>query len=115
MARSALSIQEISAAGLVATYSAANVDGNSILNTSKEDICLHVKNGGGGSINVTLQTPASSHGEPIAERVVAVAAAAETFFGPFNRDVFNQSDGSVYVDYSGVTSVTVAVLRVKRV
>ena len=60
----ALTVQNIALAGLVATYSAANssetmaIDGN-------ERHFLHVKNGGGGSINVTItavQTSAKKQG-----------------------------------------------------
>lgn len=114
MARTALTLQDMTPAGLEATYSAANADGHSIKN-AKENVFLHVKNGDGSDHTVTIQTPATAAGEPIDERQVVVTAGEERFIGLFDRSVFNQvADGSVYVDFDAVTSVTVAAIRMEK-
>lgn len=106
MARTALAVQQISRAGITPSYSAANADGHSVLNSGKE--FLHVKNGSGSSINVTVQTPGTVDGQAIADRVVAVGAGAEKMIGPFPPDTYNQpGTNTLYVDFSAVTTVTV--------
>ena len=106
MARSALTNQVIATSGIVPSAAAANVDGNSFDNDGA--VFFHAINGSGGDLTLTFQTPAQVAGEPITERAVVVSAGAEEFIGPFNTSVFNQSTGEVYVDYSGVGSLTVA-------
>ena len=70
-----------------------------------------VTNGGGGSINVTVapvgKTP---QGYTIKDVVVAVAAGATKYLGPFDQSIFNDSTGKVAVTYSGVTTVTVGAI-----
>jgi hypothetical protein len=108
MARTALSVQSITRAGLNPSYTAANADGHSISNDGKKTF-LHVKNGGGGSVDVTVQTPGSVDGLAVADRVVAVPAGEERAIGPFPTAYYGST---VNVDFSGVTSVTVAALKV---
>ena len=43
--------------------------------------------------------------------VVVIAASGDKIIGPFPPGIYNQSDGSVYVDWSSETAVTFAVLR----
>jgi hypothetical protein len=109
MARTALTVQQIVRSGLTPTYSAANADGHSFPNGGTE--YLHVKNGGGGSINVTVQTPNTVDGLAITDRVVAVPNGGERIIGPFPRATYNQGADEVYVDFSGVTSVTCGAFR----
>lgn len=107
MPRTAVTPQTVLSSGRVMSYEAANVDGNSIANAYvRRD--LTVKNASAGSINVTLITPGTIDGLAIADRVIAVAAGAETRIRTDN-DAYRQSDGSVHIDYSAVASVTVAV------
>lgn len=113
MARTALGKQSIVQAGLIPAYSAANADGHSIAGSG--NVFLHVKNGGGAPINVTVQTPATVAGLAVTDQVVAVANGAEKMIGPFDKRAFNRPAGGsdaglVYVDFSDVTSVTVALL-----
>lgn len=114
MPRTALAAQQITAAGVVPVYSAANVDGHSFANDG--NTILHVKNGGASSINVTVQTPQQVAGLDVAENIVAVAAGAERMIGRLRPATFNRPSGAVdpnvvYVDFSAITSVTVAVLE----
>lgn len=109
MARGTITVQTISRSGLAPTYAAADsVNGQQFYND--ESTFLHVKNGGGGSINVTLNTPGTVDGLAVGDLVVAVGAGAEKMIGPFPPGIYNNS-GYVYVDYSGATSVTVAAFK----
>jgi len=110
MARTAINYQQVVRTGLEETLEAANVDGNKIANDGR--ILLHVKNGGASPITVTVQTPGTVDGLSVSDMTIVVTNAEERFIGPFPPGIYNQSDGSVYVDYSAVTSVTVAALRV---
>lgn len=70
---------------------------------------LHIKTVG-TACTVTVQTPGTVDGQAVADRTIALGTNAERFIGPFPVDVYNQADGQVYIDYSAVTAVTVAVL-----
>jgi hypothetical protein len=110
MARSVLAVQTPTFAGIVPAFTAANVDGHSIANDGST--VLHVKNGGGAPINVTCQTPAKFAGLDVAEDIVSVSNGSEKIIGPFSPAAFNQGAGEVYVDFSAITSVTVAAIKV---
>lgn len=109
MARTEITYQQIARTGLEQTYAAANADGNKFSNDGR--MFLHVKNGGGAPITVTIQTPGTVDDLAIADQAVVVTNAEERMIGPFPPTIYNQSDRMVYVDYSAVTSVTVALLR----
>lgn len=101
-----LTVQTPSLTGLDPTLTAASGGGDEFVNDGAT--VLHVKNGGGGSINVTVdsQTPCSQGFDH--DVVVAVPAGAERLIGPFPQARFNDANGKAQVAYSGVTSVTVA-------
>lgn len=109
MARTQLTAQSPTAAGIALAFAAANVDGHSFYNT--ERTMLYVKNGGAASINVTLQTPGIVDGNAVADRVIAVAAGAERLIGRISDAAYNRGDNTVYVDFSAITSVTVALIE----
>lgn len=85
------------------------VNGHQFTYTGKRK--LIVNNGSGGSINVTIPTPASADvdGLAVPDRVVAVAAGKIAVIRDFASAV--QADGKVYVDFSSVTTVTGVVLE----
>ena len=110
MPRTDLTPQQIARTGLAPTFGSADgTNQNAFYNDGRTH--LHVKNGGGSSINVTIDTPNTVDGLAISNLVVAVPAGGERIIGPFPTNIYNQLDGKVYVDWSGVTSVTVACLR----
>lgn len=92
---------------------AAAGGGDQFSNTGRE--LFYIKNGGGGGITVTFDSPAtcSFAGAALAahDNVVSVGAAEERLIGPFPAVRFNDGNGNVQVSYSGVTTVTVAVIR----
>ena len=114
MARTELTVQEIDVDGVAISgqMTAAIADGHKFLNDG--DTYFYCYNGSGSSINLTFQTPSEvSGGVAIGEQVVAVAAGARTILGEFSRASFNQTDDMVYVDYSAITTVSVATFKHK--
>lgn len=113
-----LSRQDMVEAGLLGSYVAASGGGDVVDNDGQT--FLHVKNGGGGSINVTVAAQVAAFQTPgmgpmtKANIVVAVANGAEKFIGPFAKQAFNTAAGQVAITYSGVTSVTIAAVRLPK-
>lgn len=108
MPRTAITAQRATSTGLDLTAEAANVDGNSVVQTGHR--VLKVINGSAASINVTLPTPGTVDGLAVADRVVAVPAGATRYISVVNT-AYRQPDGTVLIDYSAVATVTVAVLE----
>lgn len=78
-----------------------------------DDTVLHVFNGGGASINVTLVSQAVAEpGIAAANIVVPVAAGARRNIRVRPSARFRDSNRRCQVTYSAVTSVTVAVERI---
>jgi hypothetical protein len=112
----ALATQKPSAAGVALSYAAATGGGDTFVNTGREFV--HVKNASGGSINVTFTAGVANANkcsfgvaDPAHQLVVAVGAGLDKLIGPFDRDRFNDpATGNIAITYSGVTSLTVAVV-----
>lgn len=92
---------------------AATGGGDQFANTGRE--FFYIKNGGGGAITVTFDSPTTCSFNVAAnsnhDAAISVGAAAERIIGPFPTVRFNDGSGNVQVSYSGVTSVTVSVIR----
>lgn len=98
------------------TFTAATLtDGNSFRNTGRE--LVYIKNGGGGTCNVTIPTPTvAGGGLAIEDKTYALLTGEEIVIGQLDPALFNQPPSSVdaglcYIEYDVVTSVTVAVFR----
>lgn len=110
----AMPIQTIAKTGLEAAYAAAN-DGDTIKVPTGNRVFLHVKNGGGAPINVTIPAVVqkivnAAVGEiDVPDLVTAVTNGEERLIGPF-PDAYVNNLGNVTVNYSGVTSVTAAAI-----
>ncbi len=108
-----LAREQIDEDGLVATYNAADVGGDTFDNDGRT--VLHIKNGGGGPLTVTVTAESATTRKPgygqltKANAETAVAAAGEEFLGPFPTIAFGVVGA---ITYSGVTSLTLAVLRI---
>lgn len=116
----ALALQNIVEAGLAPSMASAAGGGDTFANANDERTILMVTNGGGGSITVTITAQDTSETVPGFGTVSkangggSVGAGATKLFGPFPAAAFNNSSGEVAVTYSGVSSVTVAALRVPK-
>jgi hypothetical protein len=112
-----LSVQDLTAAGLNATYNSAGA-GDQFTNDGAT--FLHVKNGSGSSVTVTLTAQKTSIDDStygvltISDATVSVPGSGDRFFGPFPPAVFNDANGKAQISYSATSSVTVAVLRSKK-
>lgn len=73
---------------------------------------LHVKNSNAATRTVTVTTPGEIAGLAISDLVATVPlTSGDKMIGPFPPGVFNQTDGSVYVDLESTAGITLALLR----
>lgn len=114
MARTSLTAIAPSEAGidLDSVDAAVNItDGNSFVWTPRRKV--YVNNGDDASLTVTFVNPSTvgPSALAVADKAVAMAAGSRYEFGPFDQS-YRQADGSVWIDFSGTTpvSVTAAVL-----
>jgi hypothetical protein len=106
-----LSTQVVALSGLAPTYGAATAGGDKM--ECGERNFLHIKNGGGASITVTLDATAAVRGQSVADLAVIVPASGERMIGPVTADLFQSpTDGLCAIAYTGVTTVTVASVRI---
>lgn len=107
-----LTVNQLSLTGTAPTFVAAGAGGDDFGNDGVRTF-LVVKNGGGSAVTVTLNDtgsvspPSAKAFDPDVD--VSVSAGGEAWIGPFDTARFGSSVG---VTYSGVTSVTVAAVRV---
>jgi len=111
MAATALTVQSMVNTGLEATYAACNADGNYFTNNG--ETFLHVINGSGGDITVTVDSPTECSQGETHDIAVVVTAGEERMIGPLNQSRFNDDDGRAQVTYSGVTSLTAAAIKLR--
>ena len=109
-----LSTENITEAGLNATYNAASAGGDDVANRPDERLFLHVKNGDASSHTVTVAALSNSLDLPQygsvtkADVSVAIPAGEDRFIGPFPPAAFGSS---LTITYDAVTSVTIAAIR----
>ena len=121
----ALTVQNIAPSGVAPSYSAAAAGGDTIAAgpAGAERCFLHVKNGGGSAITVTINpvSPTSVRTPgvgPLAVPALSVSVPAtngERMIGPFAQAYIDPTTGNVSLSYSAVTSVTVAALALPAV
>ncbi len=104
--------QNVTRTGLAPTYAAAGAGGDEF--APSKDALIHVKNGSAGALTVTIITPKqTSYGADIADTVVSVPATGERVIGPFPYEHYaDPTDGKGDITYSGVTTLTIAVLGI---
>jgi len=118
MAYTALTVQNITRAGLEPTMTAAAAAGNYFPND--ERTFLRVKNGSGSDITVSVSYGRRVDGATLTDTkdVVIPDTTGDVFIGPFPKSDYDQPVGSetgpgtVNVDFSAVTTVTVAAVRI---
>lgn len=111
-----LTVQSVVRTGLNPSLVAAAGGGDEFVNDSGGDTFFWVDNGGGGSVTVTIASQATAQPGLVAtDLAVAVPAGEQRMIGPFppgTSTAFNDGAEKVQVTYSGVTSVTVAAIKV---
>lgn len=111
-----LTVASVPATGNTPNLSAVNAsDTISGSDVGDRGVILHVTNGGGGSINVTVSDPGTTPAGNVAAgtpagTVVAVAngTGKRIYVGPRN---VNPATGVATITYSGTTSVTAEAYR----
>jgi len=104
----ALSVQSVSTAGTAPTYAPASAGGDTA--PVGNGRVLHVFNGSGASVTVTVVTPGTVNGLAIADAALVVPAG-DSGFVPLTNIYRNPSTGLANVTYSAVTTVEVAALQ----
>lgn len=105
-----LTVQQVDIDGLGPTFAAASAGGDTVRPGPTR--FLVVKNGGGGSINVTLEIEGNlESGAAYPDQVIAVPAGAERWM-LLTHLYDDATDHSADITYSGVTTVTVGVFDV---
>lgn len=111
MADVAHALQAIVKGGLTPanTGGLSNSDTYQVDNDGK--MFLHLINGGGGTVVLTIETPGLVDGLAIADRTVSILAATNQMVGPFPRHIYNDANGKVNFSMDVITSVTVDALH----
>jgi hypothetical protein len=112
----ALPVQDAGLAGAAVVYTAANAGGDSVQNNGL--VLLHFKNVGGSPITVTIDDPGTPNpGAATAFNpdvsVVVPATTGDRIVGPFPPFRFNDANGNLQLAYTGVTGLTVGVIRAR--
>lgn len=114
MARTTLTVQSTSLSGLAPTMTTVPGAGanNGVSFPNDGTTVLMVINAGTGATVPTLDAVGSLGGVALTDPTGSVANdSIPEFYGPFDRQAFG---GTVGVDFSVATSVTVAAIRVPR-
>jgi len=110
-----LAKQTIVETGLETTYASCAGGGDTFANTGQEFI--HVINAGGSDRTVTVAASVTDATNPVfglltkASAAVTVTAGEERMIGPFPPSAYGNTAS---ITYSGVSSMTIAVLTVKK-
>lgn len=119
MARTTLTVLNAVRSGLLVRDSdltAANTDGHAFENDGATVLLLVNTNASGRTI--TVQTPGTVDGLAVADLSISIAAGNVTvqrlITATFPRVIYNQSDRTVYVDYSATAGLSVAAVRIPR-
>lgn len=95
--------------GLTPTYASCASGGDSFANDGRTFI--HIKNGHSSPQTVTIASNVNCNMGHDHDVAVAVTNAEERMIGPFRTDQFNDGNARVTLTYSGVTSLTIAVIK----
>jgi hypothetical protein len=108
-----LTTQVVGRAGVTPAYVAAAGGGDTF--TPDLDSFIHIKNGGGSPITVTIVTPGTVRGLAIADIVVIVTNAQERMIlvGPPDL-VADPTTGLGNITYTGVTTVTIGQFKLEQ-
>lgn len=110
MARTDVTVEQIDRDDVEeGTDTALIADGHKFLNDGKMTF-LEIENGV-TEFTLTVQVAKTVDGQAVTNQTYTVGASKDYMLGPFPADIYNQSDGKVYVDYSEVSDGTVTPWR----
>jgi hypothetical protein len=109
----ALATQVMTPQGLAPSYASAAGGGDTFV--PDKDTFLHVKNTGGSPQTVTVAVPGNErYGVATSDVTCSVpATTGDRMIGPFPAEIFADQalSGSAGISYTGVTGVTIAVVK----
>jgi len=105
-----LTLETITRAGLTPALPAADVGGDSFVNTGKE--FLYIDNASGGVLTVTLDIQQTVDSQAVIDRTVTIPDGAFKLIGPFPTNIYNDAAKKVNVTYSTVVGVKVSVITI---
>ena len=108
MPRVTMTVQQINRSAITPTYVTPDVAGMALPNSGVE--VLHIKTGGTGA-TVTIPIPSLVDGQTVASKSYVLGTSTERMIGPFPTNTYNQASGEVFVDFSSITTVTIAGFR----
>lgn len=103
----ALSAQRVALSGTAPTYASASAGGDTA--PVGGGLKLHVSNGSGAGVTVTVVTPGNIDGLSIGDAALVVPAGGHGFI-PLTNVYRDPITGRANITYSAVTTVNVAVL-----
>jgi hypothetical protein len=106
---STVTVQALKRTGITLTMTAVDADGNYCVNDGRT--YLQITNAGATTPTVTVQTPLTVGGVPVADLVITVSQYSTMVAGPFNKLWFNELSGAnrgkMSWTYSSPNSLTV--------
>jgi hypothetical protein len=113
MARVSIPITQLTDAGVAQPAQTASdaANGHSLLFNDGR-VIVEVQNTNAAAKTVTFETPATVGGFAVADNTVSIPNGATLTFGPFAPSVYNQADGSVWIDVEISTDLKFRAYRV---
>lgn len=100
-----LTATDLTTAGVLAQPVAVAAGGDTVPNDGNSFL-LVVNSSGANAYTLTIATPGTTHGEPIADRAVTIAVSSTYLIGPFPTDIYSDSGGYVSLSYTGSAPAT---------
>ena len=73
---------------------------------------VHIINTNGSSRTCTFRTAGTIHSHEINDVTVTIAATTgQQMVGPFNRSIYNETDGNIDITWSATADVTIGVFK----
>lgn len=89
-----------------------DLNGDSFPNTGREALLVQHTNPGGAARLLIVTTAATLDGEAVADKQVIVQPGETHLLGPFPAGVYSNPQGQVTVNYSLITDLKVAAVRI---
>lgn len=105
-----LTVQNVVRTGLEATFAACAAGGDAIPNDGRT--IAEIINASGSDITVTVVSQTVIDSKALGDDAIVITAAERRHIGPWPTSIYNDVNERVQLTYSGVTTLTIAALRV---